>query len=153
MIELLTAYPQNTTMVIVWLCICIGCLVLEGATTEIVSIYFSFGALVSMICAIFGLAFWPQIWVYLIIVALTLFTTRPIFIKYLKSNEIKTNVDAIVGKRFKLLKAITETEVGSVTIADVEWRAVSTDNSSIDANSSIEVLSIEGSKLIVKKID
>lgn len=151
MLELI-ANNQTATMVIVWLAICIIALILEAITTEIVSIYFSFGAIVAMICAIFEMSFWPQVWIYIAVVAITLFTTRPLFLKYLKSNEIKTNVDALIGKRFKLSKAITSDERGELIISGITWSTTTNDNSSIDENETVEILSLEGSKLIVKKI-
>lgn len=142
----------NTALIVIWLVICILGFILEAATTEIVSIYFSFGALVSMILAIFGISFWPQLWVFIAVVALTLFTTRPLVIKYLKTNEVKTNVDALVGKRFKLIKEITPEQRGEVNVSGIIWNVVTNDNSSIEIDSTVEVLSLEGSKLIVKKI-
>lgn len=152
MIDILTTYPSSETMIIVWLVIVILGLVLEGATTELVSIYFSLGALVSMFLAIFGVPFWPQVWTFVIVVILSLLTTRPIFLKYLKTNEIKTNVDSLVGKRFKLIKAITAEQRGEVNVYGVVWNVITNDNSSIDINETVEVLSLDGSKLIVKKI-
>ncbi len=153
MINLLFTLPDNTTMIIIWLGLVIGCLVLEAMTSEVVSIYFSFGALVSMICAITGhVDFWPQIWVFIAISAITLATTRPIFLKYIKTNEVKTNVDALVGKRFKLIKEITSDSRGEVNVNGVVWNVITNDNTSIEVDSTVEVLSLEGSKLIVKKI-
>ncbi|MFI3252100.1 MAG: NfeD family protein [bacterium] len=153
MVNLLFVLPDNTQMIIIWLCICIIALVLEAATSEVVSIYFSFGALVSMICAITGhVSFYPQLFVFVGVALITLATTRPLFLKYLKTNEVKTNVDALVGKRFTLLKPITENQRGEVKVNDVLWSVITNDNSSIEANCTVEVLSLEGSKLVVKKI-
>lgn len=153
MINVLFTLPSNTTMIIIWLCVCIGCLVLEAITTEVVSIYFSFGALVSMICAITGvIPFYPQLFIFIGVAFVTLLTTRPIFLKYIKTNEVKTNVDSLVGKRFTLIKAITSNERGEVKINGVVWNVVTNDSSTIDLDSIVEVLSLDGSKLIVKKI-
>lgn len=153
MINILTSLPNDTTMIIIWLGVVLGCLALEAATSEVVSIYFSFGGLVSMICAITGhVSFWPQMGVFILVSAITLATTRPIFLKYIKTNEIKTNVDALVGKRFKLIKAITEDSRGEVNINGVVWSVITNDNSTVDVDSTVEVLSLEGSKLIVKEI-
>ncbi len=150
--NILTDLPSNTTMIITWLVVVIICIGLEAATTEVVSIYFSFGALVSMICAIASVPFWPQVWIFIAVAAITLATTRPIFLKYIKKNEIKTNVDALVGKRFKLLKAITEDERGEVNVNGVIWSVITNDSSTIEVESTVEVLSLDGTKLIVKNI-
>ncbi|MFI3328924.1 MAG: NfeD family protein [bacterium] len=144
--------PTNNAMIIVWLCICVGCLVIEGMATELVSIYFSIAALICMILSIIGVSFWPQLWIYAFIVGLTLFTTRPLFLKYLKKNEIKTNSDALYGQRFKLTKAITVDERGELVISGVTWNVITSDSSAIEVNTMVEIVAIEGSKLIVKEI-
>lgn len=152
MLNLLYTTPTNSVMIIVWLCIFILCLVIEGLATELVSIYFSIAAFVCMLLSIFNVPFWPQLWIYVILVAVSLFTTRPLFLKYLKKNEIKTNTDALIGQRFKLTKAITVDERGEVIISGVTWSVITTDSSTIEINSNVEVLSLNGSKLIVKEI-
>ncbi len=152
MFNILSSLPSDTVMILIWLVICIIALIIESLTTELVSIYFSFGALISMICAILGVYFWPQVWIFVLVAAVSLFTTRPLFLKYFKKNEIKTNVDALVGKRFTLTKEITSTERGEVNVSGIVWSVVTNDNSSIEVNSTVEVLSLDGSKLIVKKI-
>ncbi len=153
MLNIMTTLQFDVIMIIIWLVLVIGCLVLEAITTEVVSIYFSFGALVSMILSITGIfSFWPQLWVFILVSFVTLITTRPLFLKYIKTNEVKTNADALVGKRFKLLKDITQEQRGEVNINGVIWSAITNDNTSIDKDSTIEVLSLDGSKLIVKKI-
>ncbi len=150
--NLLFTIPTNNVMIIIWLCICIGCLFIEGVTTELVSIYFSISAFICMILSIIGVGFWWQLWIYIIIVALALFTTRPLFLKYLKKNEIKTNSDALVGQRFKLTKSITSDERGETIISGVTWNVVTSDNSTIEIDKTVEIVALEGSKLIVKEI-
>lgn len=152
MFNILSTFDSGTTLIIIWLVVCVLGLVVEAATTELVSIYFSVGALVSMILAIFGITFWPQLWIFIAVVAISLFTTRPLFLKYLKTNEIKTNVDALVGKRFTLLKEITNEQRGEINVSGVIWSVITNDNSTVEVDSTVEVLSLEGSKLIVKKI-
>ncbi len=148
--NILTSFV-NEYMIFIWLGIIIVCLILEAMTTEVVSIYFSFGGIVGMILAAAKVEFWPQVWIYIAVVIITLVTTRPIFIKYLKKNEIKTNIDSIVGRRYKLDKAITST-YGEVTVAGVVWNAMTNDSTEIEANTMVEVISVNGTKLIVKEI-
>ncbi len=143
---------SNEYMIFIWLAIVIVCLAIEAMTTELVSIYFSFGGIVGMILSAAHVAFWPQIWIYLAIVAITLFSTRSMFLKYLKKNEVKTNVDSIVGRRYKLQKAITSS-YGELSVSGVVWNAITNDNTEIEVDSLVEVISINGTKLIVKKID
>lgn len=150
MFSIFTSFPPEG-MIIVWLVIVILGIILEAATSEIISIYFSFGALISLICAIIGLTFWPQLWIFIIVTIITLFATRPLFLRYFKTNEVKTNTESLIGKRFKLLKAVESDVLGEVSVAGVIWNVTTNDNSSIEIDSKVEVLALEGSKLIVKK--
>ncbi|MFI3329705.1 MAG: NfeD family protein [bacterium] len=151
MFNILTTIPPEG-LIIVWLAVVLLGIIIEATTTELISIYFSFGALISMICAIIGITFWPQLWIFVIVTAITLFATRPLFLKYIKTNEVKTNTESLIGKRFKLLKAVENDTLGEVNVAGVFWNVATNDNSTIEVNSTVEVLALEGSKLIVKKI-
>ncbi len=151
MFNILFSLPAEG-LIIVWLAIVLLGIVIEALTTELISVYFSLGSLISMICAIIGISFWPQLWIFVIVTAISLFATRPLFLKYIKTNEVKTNTESLVGKRFKLIKEISEGSFGEVSIAGVVWNVSTNDNSSIEVDSTVEILALEGSKLIVKKI-
>jgi membrane protein implicated in regulation of membrane protease activity len=70
--------------------------------------------------------------------------------KYFKTNEIKSNVDAIVGQTGVVTKVITTETVGRVKLRTSEWAAVS--KVDIAVGDHIRVLDIEGNKVIVEKI-
>ncbi len=75
---------------------------------------------------------------------------RPIFKRYLKRNEVRTNADRLIGKSALCLKAISPDERGEVKIDGKIWTAVA--NEVITPNEKVEVLAIDGVKLVVKKI-
>ena len=118
---------------ILWILIFLGALILEMATaTSLVSIWFCVGALCAMAAAALHLSF---LWQSVIFFA-----------------AIATNADRVIGSRTRLLKGIRPDGWGEVKINGVIWNAASSDGHPIAQQSLIEVVAIEGAKLIVRKI-
>ncbi|SFP42951.1 Membrane protein implicated in regulation of membrane protease activity [Butyrivibrio proteoclasticus] len=143
---------MDISMQIVWLIAAVVFGVLELVTTSLTSIWFVFGAVVSMIAALFSAPMLIQIIIFIIVSAVSLWFTRPLAMKYLNSRTVKTNVDSLVGRIL-----IAKTEIDNLKMsgkADLDgstWIAVSSDDSIIAAGEEIEVVKVEGAKLIVKK--
>ncbi|MFA6800521.1 MAG: NfeD family protein [Acholeplasmataceae bacterium] len=135
----------------VWLGIFLGALLLEFATSDMVSIWFSLGALPSYLLAVFNVAPWIQITLFFVVVAILLAFTRPVVLRYFKTNEIKTNVDSIIGQHALVTEKITPDVVGAVKVKSLIWSAVS--EQTIEVNSHVRILDVEGVKLIVEKIN
>ena len=70
----------------------------------------------------------------------------------MKNNIVATNADRIIGKHLYLTKEITSTSWGELTCNGVVWNVTSLNNENIPANALVEVLKIEGSKLVVKEV-
>ncbi len=134
----------------VWLGIFVGALVLEFATADMVSIWFSLGAIPSYILALLGVGPVIQILLFFVITAVLLFYTRPVVLKYFKTNEIKTNVDSIIGQTAVCTEKITEDSVGAVKLKTQVWSAIS--HETIEVNDHVRILDVEGVKVIVQKI-
>ena len=62
---------------------------------------------------------------------------------------MKTNIDAIMGKRGVVYQRITRTEPGFVKVESEEWRASSTED--IDEGEEIEVVGVKGVTLQVRQ--
>ncbi|MCK7461855.1 MAG: NfeD family protein [Sphingobacterium sp.] len=75
---------------------------------------------------------------------------RPIIQHYLKKNEVLTNADRLIGKYAICLKKITPDERGEVKIDGKIWSAIS--NETVEVDEKVEVLAIEGVKLVVRKV-
>ena len=125
--------------VYLWLAIFILMLIVEFFTFELVSIWVSAGALVSMILAACDVRYEVQIVVAVIVSILCLLFFRNILKNYLMRNKDKTNMDAIIGKQVKLLKEITEDSNGSVKVNDVVWTAKSKDGKPIEKDERVEI--------------
>lgn len=140
-------------MWIVWLVIAILCLVIEGITVELLSVWFSASALITMILALVGVPLEWQLVIFATLSVLLIIFTRPLLNKYLKKNESKTNVDALIGEIGTITKDILPDDRGEIKIKGQYWLAISAENDKIEIDSKVSVIAIEGAKLIVKKIE
>lgn len=135
-----------------WAGIAVASVVLEIATASaLVSLWFAFGALAAMIIAIFNNTFWIQMVVFLVVSLVLAMALRPITQKLLRGTAIPTNADRLIGTRTKLLEEITD-EPGTLKAGGLIWNAISSDGNPISKSSTVEILSMEGNKLIVKEI-
>lgn len=139
-------------MVWFWLAFFVIALIVEIITADMISIWFALAAIPSFIIALIwqNSLIW-QIISFIVIAGALLFLTRPVVKKYLKTNEIKTNVDAMVGMKVMVTKEITPDEVGRVVVRSIDWAAMSKET--IHVGEHARVLDVDGNKLIVEKID
>ena len=132
-----------------WLVVIVVTLIVEFSTAEIVSIWFFFGAFISLILALFKVDTPIQLVVFVSVSLLFMVCVRPFIKKYIKRNEIKTNVDSLVGRIALVTEDIVDGNRGVVKLDGQEWSAISNDN--ILKDTKVVILAIEGNKLIVKQ--
>ncbi len=137
-------------LIYLWLGVFIGALAFEFITADMVSIWFSLAAVPSFILALFYVHPVIQIALFVVVSAVLLLFTRPVVLKYFKVNEIKTNVDSVIGQEGTVIGEITPNTIGRVKLRSQEWSAISEE--SIKVDEKVRVLDVEGVKLIVKKI-
>ena len=82
---------------IYWLVALIVFLVIEAATLGFATIWFAGGALVALIAAMCGAGIVIQIVLFLVVSLVLLFFTRPLAVRFLNKDTLKTNVDRVVG--------------------------------------------------------
>lgn len=138
-------------MVWIWVSVIIGTLVFEFITYGLICIWFSIAGVIALILEICGVSVWTQVIVFSVVSLGLLLGLRRICLKLLKGNNEKTNSDSLVGKKVKLVKAITGNEVGEVKINGVVWNAISVDGGDLNQDEIVEIVEITGNKIIVKK--
>ena len=151
---LLDLMTLNTAMIFVWLGIAIVALIIELNTTDLSSIWATVGGAITAIVAIWCHIIWVQIIIFLVISILGILLIRPYVKRYVKRNEIETNVDSLIGKKAICVDDIGPDNVGACKIDGKIWSAIAKDESDIiNAGQKVEVLSIDGVKLIVRPLD
>lgn len=138
-----------------WLGILIVALVVEATTAGLLSIWFVPPALVSMLLAFFNVPTYLQVVVFFGLSLLLIVFSRTIWKKYTTFKPIEpTNADALIGKTGIVTSKINNiNSVGEVKISGQYWSARSFDGSEIPEDSMVEIVSIEGVKLICKTIE
>lgn len=134
-----------------WLIICISTLVIEIFTSSLVSIWFSIGALIAFIVEYIGFEMVWQIITFVGVSVLTFLLIRPHLSEFIKSPKVKTNTDSLIGKVGEVIEDIDPLNVGKVKVNAQVWTAKSLEEGEIKKGSKVEILKIEGVKLIVKE--
>lgn len=137
----------------VWLLLLIVFLVVEVVTVGLTSIWFALGAVFAAITSALNFSVPVQIIVFIVSSVLFIVFTRPLAVKFFKNKRVKTNYEGVIGQSAKVTETINNIEnKGTVIINGLEWTAKSEDDSIIEKDSVIEVVKVEGVKVIVKKI-
>lgn len=140
----------------IWLIVAIVLVILEIATSGFGVICFAIGAGFSALAAGMGLdtVTW-QIIIFAIVSLLAFIFLRPVVIRFLerKTKDVKTNADALVGRKGIVSERIDATQhTGRVAIDGDDWKAVSEDGSVIEKGASVEIVKLDSIILTVKQI-
>lgn len=138
---------------IIWMVVAIAFALAEGLTLGLTFIWFAGGALLSMIVSFLGLGYAFQILAFIIGSSLMLIYTRPIAIKVFKIGATKTNVDSLIGKEGIVIKELQTFTMGQVKVKGQIWSAKPDGEINILEGHRVEVVRIEGVKLIVKDLE
>lgn len=137
----------------IWLGVFVLSIVVEALTAELVSVFFACGSLIALIISFIpGVPWWVQIVVFVVISGASLLGLRPLVNKVLKKEKRMTNVDEMIGKRGIMIKGCDELNYGEIKVNGVIWTAISVDEKiAINANEVVEIVAVNGNKLVVKK--
>lgn len=136
-----------------WLIISGVFFVLEMLTVGFLVFWLAIGALFAMVVSLFTNNLMIQTAVFVISSTLLLFLTKPLVKKISCSDKIKTNAYSIIGKNGIVLREINvQKGIGQVKIGTETWTAKSKDETSIPEGTKVEVVEINGVKVIVKPI-
>ena len=136
----------------IWIGVAVFFSIIEAATLGITSIWMALAALCSLILAALGVGLEWQIAAFLILSLVFLAFTRPIAVKYLKIGNVKTNVSAIIGEKGVVIKAVKANEFVQAKVNGQIWTCKGEGKEEIPEGKEVEVIRVEGVKLIVKEI-
>ena len=126
---------------LVWLVVAILFGIGELLTTSLTLIWFSIGALVVLALSSFIFA--------IISISLLVIVTKKI-VKKDKNYKYETNLQGILSKRGVVRENILPYKTGIVIVNGEEWSAIGVNNETIEKGTTVEVIKIEGVKLVVK---
>ncbi len=140
------------TQGMIWLIIAVLSGVIEAITMGLTTIWFVFGALVAWVLYEFNAPFIAQLIAFIGVTAILLYFTKPLVKKYLQVGKTRTNADSLIGEMGTVTKDIDTIKAqGQLEIRGQIWSAKTRDEELIPKDTVVEVLAIEGVKLVVKK--
>lgn len=150
----MTIFGWSVSMPVFWLIVAVLFAIIEGLTMGLTTIWFTGGAAVALIVALFGAGVPVQVAVFLVVSILLLILTRKIFIKKLHTGQEKTNVNALVGMGAVVTTRIKPFDPGIIKLNGQDWTAVAEDNmATIEKGMKVKVVRIEGVKAVVAPFD
>lgn len=136
---------------IIWLIAIVLFALTEAASVQLITIWFAVGALIAFILSLLGVPFILQVIIFVVLSLILIAATRPLYHKYIKPKLVRTNADSLIGLSAIVTKEIDNDKAqGLVRVSGQEWSARSINGDIIPDGQKVEVLSIEGVKLIVK---
>lgn len=137
---------------ILWLVVFLLLLGIEIATLGLTTIWFAIGSLAAFIATLFKASLLVQMILFILVSIISLVLTRPIAKKYLDKGKVKTNVDEIIGKTAVITKENDEAgSFGEANLNGEIWMIKSLYNEIFKKDEIVEIVSVEGVKLIVKR--
>ena len=138
------------SMSLFWLIAMVLFGVLEAVTVGLTSIWFALGALGALAADAASAPVIVQIVVFLGVSFLTLLLVRPLAQRFVNDRKVATNADRVIGREAVVTEDIDNLQgKGRVSISGADWTARTEDDRPIPAGSKVQVLRIEGVKVIV----
>ena len=140
---------------LIWLIVALVLIIFEICSATFGAICFAIGAGFSALATGLGANLTWQIIVFAIVSLLTFVFLRPFMMKFLdrKSKDVKTNADALVGRKAVVSERIDAAQhTGRVAVDGDDWKAVSADGSVIEKGAEVEIIKMESIILTVSKL-
>ncbi len=139
---------------IFWGVIFVLTLIAEIASMQLISIWFTVGAIGAFIAAMNGVGFPGQLGIFVAISVVLLLVTRPLLAKLRVRQEPRTNADKNIGETAVIIEEVNSAlGTGRARTGGVDWIAVSETGEILPAETIVVVTRVEGAKLYVRKAE
>ena len=138
-----------------WLIAAIVLVIIEICTVGFGAICFAIGAGFSGLASALGANLTWQVLIFIAVSLLIFIFLRPIYLRFIdrKSVDVKTNVEALIGKKGIVSERIDASQhSGRVAVDGDDWKAVSEDGTIVEKGADVEILKQESVILTVRKI-
>ena len=128
--------------------------VAEALTVQLVTVWFAIGAAAALIANAAHLGTGVQVLIFIVVSLVALAATRPFIKKNAKVKKTPTNSDRVIGEEGIVTAEIDNIKgVGTVKIGGSDWTARSENSQIIPEGKIVEIIRIEGVKVIVREIE
>jgi membrane protein implicated in regulation of membrane protease activity len=141
-------------MLMVWIIAAVVLVGIELLTPGFLAIFFAVSALLAGLTTVFTDSIVIQCIVFVVVAILMIPFGRPLLQKYFKVNkEVKpSTIDALAGKTAYVTDDIKPDGTGLVKFEGQVWSAKSVSGEEIKTGETVMIISVEGAKVVVKKI-
>ena len=137
---------------LIWLIIGVICVIIEIFDPAVFFISFGIAGLITSPISTLGIPIWSQVLLFGIISFIVFLFMRKVYEKLFQKEKTETNVYALVGKQGIVTTLIPNDGRGEVKVGGEIWTAIAQDNLEINIGEKVNILTIDGNKLIVKKV-
>lgn len=137
----------------VWIILLVLAVILEILTTDLTSIWFALGALISLILNIFvkDNLWWLQIVIFAVVSTVSIIVFKPLLKKKYFNQKVQTNIYALMNKTVIVVEPIALNSPGTIKIEGIEWTAIS-EKDSFEPGDLVEIIGVSGNTLTVQKL-
>lgn len=134
-----------------WILVAIICGAIEIFTVGFWFLWLAIAAVAVALLVQFGLlpTLEIQLLIFAIFTLLLIIFTRPLIMRFVKSNDKVSNVKALIGQYGITITPIVPMQFGQVKVNGEVWTAIAEEE--LEENIRVEVIGIDGVKLLVKK--
>lgn len=137
-------------MIWVWGTVIAVAIVVEVFSAQLLSIWFAVGGIAALAASFFTDNIVIQVAVFFAVSIISLAIIYPLAKKSLKTEHVKTNADRYIGQAAVVTEEISNIDArGQVKVDNQIWSARSENGDVISEGAKVNVLRIEGVKLIV----
>ena len=141
-------------IIIFWIVLMVAFVVVEFATAGLTSIWFALGALGALISALVAPTaelIWLQLTIFILVSGVAIYFTRPLAKKYHKTNRTATNASRVLEMIGIVKEPVNSLDAHGVVHVDGKlWSARAEGADTIPVGTQVEILRIDGVKLIVR---
>ena len=136
-----------------WIGVIVLALLVEVSTDQLVSIWFVPGAFITAIISLFNVGFVWQLLIFVVLSAAGVVLSRVFLAGKTSDTDTRTNIEALIGERCIVTERVDNfAECGRVKIKGQYWSARGVGKDDVfEVGEALEVVTIEGVKLICKK--
>lgn len=138
----------------VWLVAGIGLLIAEILTSGFLLAAFGVAMIVTSVLAFLELGWKAQLIGFAASTVFVLVVIRPLFLRffYQKSSSARTNTEALIGQVGIVRNTVGPLSGGRVQVGGEDWSAVSPGEISIEVGEKVQVVAVDGAKLVVRRM-
>lgn len=125
----------------------------EILTVGFLLFWFGIACLIAMVVSFFTSNIIIQMVIFLVSSVILILSTKPFVKKFINKKTIVTNANSLIGKKAIVIKEINNLQgTGQIKIGGEIWSAQNESDTTISENQEVEIIKIEGVKLIVKQL-